>query len=52
MENSALHAKRLGLPDVILPNDVRNDLYVTISHGELTKGKSIEIYNKIIGKYT
>ena len=39
MENQVLHAKKLGLPDVILPNDVRNDLYVNISHGELSKGK-------------
>ena len=46
MESSVLHAKRLGLPDVILPNDVRNDLYVTISHGELTKGKYIKTFLK------
>ena len=39
MENSVLHAKKLGLPEIILPNDVRNDLYVNIVHGELKKGK-------------
>ena len=39
MESQVLHAKKLGLPDVILPNDVRNDLYVTIASGELTKCK-------------
>ena len=38
MENSVLHAKKLGLPEIILPNDVRNDLYVNIVHGELRKG--------------
>ena len=39
MENSVLHAKKLGLPEIILPNDVRNDLYVNIVHGEMKKGK-------------
>ena len=39
MENSILHAKKLGLPEIILPNDVRNDLYVNIVQGKLTKGK-------------
>ena len=28
-------AKKLGLPEVIFPSDVRNDLYVNILHGEL-----------------
>ena len=30
-----LVAKRLGLPEVIFPSDVRNDLYINILHGEL-----------------
>ena len=48
MDNQVLHAKKLGLPDVILPNDVRNDLYVNISHGELTKGNLISFKNGLI----
>ena len=49
MENSILHAKKLGLPEIILPNDVRNDLYVNIVHGELKKGKfSSIIYFQVI----
>ncbi|KFM70972.1 Dedicator of cytokinesis protein 1, partial [Stegodyphus mimosarum] len=31
-------ARKMGFPEVILPGDVRNDLYLTISHGEFTKG--------------
>ena len=30
-----LVAKKLGLPEVIFPSDVRNDLYINILHGEL-----------------
>ena len=37
MENSILHAKKLGLPEIILPNDVRNDLYVNVYSAELSR---------------
>ncbi len=30
-------ARKLGLPDVILPSDVRNDLYVTLMGGEFSR---------------
>ena len=35
--NQSPVAKKLGLPDVILPDDVRNDLYVNISSGEFSR---------------
>ena len=38
IDNQTAHAKKLGLPDVILPNENRNDLYVNILEGELNKG--------------
>ncbi|XP_040577137.1 dedicator of cytokinesis protein 1 [Lepeophtheirus salmonis] len=28
---------KIGLPDVILPSDVRNDLYITLSYGEFSR---------------
>jgi dedicator of cytokinesis protein 1 len=31
------HARKLGFPEVIFPGDVRNDLYVTLSHGEYSR---------------
>jgi len=30
--------KKLGFPDIILPGDVRNDLYVTLDRGEFERG--------------
>ena len=46
IDNQTAHAKKLGLPDVILPNENRNDLYVNILEGELNKGTflSVELY--------
>lgn len=32
-------AKKIGLPDIILPNDVRNDLYVNVFSGEFSRGE-------------
>ena len=32
-----LTAKNLSLPDVIMPNDVRNDLYIHIMNGTFSK---------------
>lgn len=31
-------ARKMGFPEVILPGDVRNDLYLTIAYGEFSKG--------------
>jgi dedicator of cytokinesis protein 3 len=40
--------RKLGFPDVIMPGDVRNDLYVTLDKGEFERGgkstgKNIEV---------
>lgn len=40
--------RKMGFPEVILPGDVRNDLYLTLVHGEFSKGtkssdKNIEV---------
>ena len=42
----------MGFPEVILPGDVRNDLYLTLYSGELTKvskstDKNIEVTVKV-----
>lgn len=31
-------ARKMGFPEVILPGDVRNDLYLTLAYGEFSKG--------------
>lgn len=31
-------ARKMGFPEVILPGDVRNDLYLTLVGGEFSKG--------------
>ncbi|KAJ8931902.1 hypothetical protein NQ314_015171 [Rhamnusium bicolor] len=41
-------ARKMGFPEVILPGDVRNDLYLTLIGGEFTKGnkksdKNVEV---------
>lgn len=41
-------ARKMGFPEVILPGDVRNDLYLTLVYGEFSKGtktsdKNIEV---------
>ena len=38
-------ARRLGFPDVILPTDVRNDLYLTLLGGEFTRGNKVQDRN-------
>lgn len=30
--------RKIGFPDVIFPGDVRNDLFITLSHGEFERG--------------
>ena len=46
-------ARKLGLPDYILPDDVRNDLYLTIIGGELdrkdrTQNRNVEVQVSLI----
>ncbi|GLG95600.1 uncharacterized protein GBIM_02534 [Gryllus bimaculatus] len=41
-------ARKMGFPEVILPGDVRNDLYLTLVNGEFSKGnktadKNVEV---------
>lgn len=41
-------ARKMGFPEVILPGDVRNDLYLTLISGEFAKGnktcdKNVEV---------
>lgn len=31
-------ARKMGFPEVILPGDARNELYVTVAHGSFSKG--------------
>lgn len=45
-------ARKMGFPEVILPGDVRNDLYLTLIGGEFTKGnktsdKNVEVEVKV-----
>ena len=37
--NYAIPVKRLGFPEIILPGDVRNDIYITIERGEYERGQ-------------
>lgn len=45
-------ARKMGFPEVILPGDVRNDLYLTLISGEFSKGnktsdKNVEVIVKV-----
>ncbi|KAG5888711.1 hypothetical protein JTB14_035776 [Gonioctena quinquepunctata] len=45
-------ARKMGFPEVILPGDVRNDLYLTLLGGEFTKGnktsdKNVEVIVRV-----
>ncbi|XP_076317091.1 dedicator of cytokinesis protein myoblast city isoform X3 [Tachypleus tridentatus] len=43
MSSSTAVARKMGFPEIILPGDVRNDLYLTLVQGEFSKGsKSTE----------
>jgi hypothetical protein len=37
MPSRTLVARKLGLPEVILPSDVRNDLYINLVAGEFSR---------------
>ncbi|XP_070272709.1 dedicator of cytokinesis protein 5 isoform X1 [Myotis yumanensis] len=39
VDRSTAIARKMGFPEIILPGDVRNDIYVTLVHGEFDKGK-------------
>lgn len=45
-------ARKMGFPEVILPGDVRNDLYLMLVGGEFSKGnktadKNVEVTVKV-----
>ena len=45
-------ARKMGFPEVILPGDVRNDLYLTLIQGDFQKGnktseKNVEVSVKV-----
>jgi dedicator of cytokinesis protein 1 len=45
-------ARKMGFPEVILPGDVRNDLYLTLIKGEFSKGnktcdKNVEVVVRV-----
>ncbi|XP_011337215.1 dedicator of cytokinesis protein 1 isoform X1 [Ooceraea biroi] len=49
-------ARKMGFPEVILPGDVRNDLYLTLISGEFSKGskstdKNVEVTVKICNEH-
>ncbi|XP_066208030.1 dedicator of cytokinesis protein 5 isoform X1 [Saccopteryx leptura] len=39
VDRSTAIARKMGFPEIVLPGDVRNDIYVTLIHGEFDKGK-------------
>ena len=48
LSGSTAIARKMGFPDVIMPGDVRNDIYVTLTQGEFKRGnktsdKNIEV---------
>ncbi|XP_074643938.1 dedicator of cytokinesis protein 1-like [Tubulanus polymorphus] len=52
---STVISRKLGFPEVILPGDIRNDIYVTIVQGEFTKGnktsdRNVEVIMSVCDK--
>lgn len=48
-------SRKMGFPEVILPGDVRNDIYITIKQGEFTRGsktadKNVEVNVMVCNK--
>ncbi|XP_078095350.1 dedicator of cytokinesis protein 5 isoform X2 [Mustelus asterias] len=39
VDRSTAVARKMGFPEIVLPGDVRNDIYVTLIQGEFDKGK-------------
>ncbi|XP_057339656.1 dedicator of cytokinesis protein 1 isoform X1 [Microplitis mediator] len=49
-------ARKMGFPEVILPGDVRNDLYLTLINGEFSKGskstdKNVQVTVKVCNEH-
>ncbi|XP_026730070.1 dedicator of cytokinesis protein 1 isoform X2 [Trichoplusia ni] len=50
-------ARKMGFPEVILPGDARNDLYVTVCGGSFSKGggksseRNIELVARVVDKH-
>ena len=38
---NAIEARKIGFPNVIMPGDVRNDLYLTIEQGVFERGGKV-----------
>ncbi|XP_033633193.1 dedicator of cytokinesis protein 1-like isoform X1 [Asterias rubens] len=45
MDSKTAIAKKMGFPEVIMPGDVRNDVYVTLMHGEFDRGNKPKARN-------
>uniref|UniRef100_UPI00398F7855 dedicator of cytokinesis protein 5 isoform X1 n=2 Tax=Pristiophorus japonicus TaxID=55135 RepID=UPI00398F7855 len=39
VDRSTAVARKMGFPEIVLPGDIRNDIYVTLVQGEFDKGK-------------
>uniref|UniRef100_H9GH81 Dedicator of cytokinesis 5 n=1 Tax=Anolis carolinensis TaxID=28377 RepID=H9GH81_ANOCA len=39
VDRSTAVARKMGFPEIILPGEVRNDIYITLLNGEFDKGK-------------
>ncbi|XP_059499832.1 dedicator of cytokinesis protein 5-like isoform X3 [Stegostoma tigrinum] len=39
VDRSITVARKMGFPEIILPGDIRNDIYITLVQGEFDKGK-------------
>uniref|UniRef100_A0A4W3HBK5 C2 DOCK-type domain-containing protein n=1 Tax=Callorhinchus milii TaxID=7868 RepID=A0A4W3HBK5_CALMI len=39
VDRSTAIARKMGFPEIVLPGDIRNDIYVTLVQGEFDKGK-------------
>ncbi|XP_053406382.1 dedicator of cytokinesis protein 1-like [Mercenaria mercenaria] len=55
VQPSTTVVRKMGFPDVILPGDVRNDIYVTILEGEFNRGsktadKNVEVSMLVCNK--
>ena len=40
---NAIEARKIGFPNVIMPGDVRNDLYLTIEQGVFERGGKVRL---------
>ncbi|KAJ0060440.1 hypothetical protein NL108_011525 [Boleophthalmus pectinirostris] len=48
VDRSTAVARKMGFPEIIMPGDVRNDIYVTLVQGDFDKGskttpKNVEV---------